>query len=81
MTWNELSAEGELIRAQRMQYMVNAGVPLEVVLKMVGMGTWVDEVKTAAVAAAKANKANKTSVRQPAKPADKNAARAPVKKK
>jgi hypothetical protein len=47
MVWNEFSAEGELMRAQRVQALVTAGVPLKVVLKIVGMGTWLDDVEEA----------------------------------
>ena len=45
MVWNEFSVEGELIRAQRLQYMVQSGIPLKTVLQMVGWGTWTDEVE------------------------------------
>lgn len=47
IVWNELSIEGELIRAQRLQSYITSGVPLEIGLKMSGLGTWVDDVKKA----------------------------------
>lgn len=47
MIWNEFSVEGEKTRAERLQIMVTAGVPLNVALEMVGWRTWVDEVNKA----------------------------------
>jgi len=47
MIWNEFSAEGELTRAQRLQLLTQSGIPVHVSLKMVGLGTWVDDVKSA----------------------------------
>jgi hypothetical protein len=45
MVWNEFSAEGELIRAQRLKFMIDSGIPLKVAIKMIGWGTWVDDVE------------------------------------
>lgn len=45
--WNELSAEGELQRTQRINLLVTSGIPVNVALKMVGLGTWVEDVKKA----------------------------------
>jgi hypothetical protein len=45
MVWNEFSAEGELVRAQRLKAMREAGIPLNTALQMVGWGTWTDDVK------------------------------------
>ena len=46
MVWNEFSAEGELMRAQRLKFMTDAGVPLKTAVQMVGWGTWVDDIET-----------------------------------
>ena len=45
MVWNEFSAEGELMRAQRLKFMTDAGVPLKTAVQMVGWGTWVDDIE------------------------------------
>jgi hypothetical protein len=45
MVWNEFSAEGELIRAQRLKFMTDAGVPLLVAVQIVGWGSWVDNIE------------------------------------
>jgi hypothetical protein len=45
MVWNEFSAEGELIRAQRLKFMIDSGIPLKVAIKMIGWGTWVDDIE------------------------------------
>lgn len=47
MVWNEFSAEGELIRAQRIKFYTEAGIPADIALKMAGLGSWSDEVKKA----------------------------------
>lgn len=45
MIWNEFSAEGELMRAQRLKFMVDSGIPTITAVRMVGWGTWVDDVE------------------------------------
>lgn len=47
IVWNEISAEGELQRAQRVQMYVTSGVTVDIALRMVGLGTWADDVKKA----------------------------------
>lgn len=46
MVWNEFSAEGEKVRAERLKLMIESGIPLIVALQMIGWGTWLEEVKT-----------------------------------
>jgi hypothetical protein len=45
MVWNEFSAEGELMRAQRLKFMTDSGVPLKTAVQMIGWGTWVDDIE------------------------------------
>lgn len=47
MVWNELSAEGELSRAQRFNYLVSSQIPPALALKVVGWGSWSDDFEKA----------------------------------
>lgn len=46
LTWNSINVEGELNRTQRLNTLVMTGIPISVALRMVGWGSWVNDIKT-----------------------------------